>query len=85
MFPGRLRVRHGERIFQENAVLECQNAYSELKARSDNSLTMTFTVKNTGSRAGEETLSVSTQVRIYGRLFPASIRFGPADPRVTCR
>jgi beta-glucosidase len=33
-------------------------SYSELKATSDNGLTVTFKVKNTGSRAGEETAQV---------------------------
>jgi beta-glucosidase len=33
-------------------------AYSELKTKSDNGLTVTFKVKNTGDRAGEETAQV---------------------------
>jgi beta-glucosidase len=33
-------------------------AYSDLKARSEDGLTITFEVKNTGSRAGEETAQV---------------------------
>jgi beta-glucosidase len=33
-------------------------AYSELKTTSDNGLTVTFKVKNTGDRAGEETAQV---------------------------
>jgi len=32
--------------------------YSELKTTSDNGLTVTFKVKNTGNRAGEETAQV---------------------------
>jgi len=102
-------------------------AYSELKTKSDNGLAVTFKVKNTGDRAGEETaqvyltlpasthepprrlvgwskvalnpgeqkvvmvevepqmVSISTPIRIRGRLCPANTRSGLADRHATSR
>jgi beta-glucosidase len=62
-------------------------SYSELKATSDDGLTVTFKVKNTGNRAGEETAQVYLTLPVSTHEPPSrlvgwsKVALGPGDQK----